>query len=522
MEGRNHLVPSVMVIGLIVATFACVVALHARRSPFYDETWVVEYAGAPTAVDGLAMTIQNHRPVSLGYLMMMRAVASVADTPLWLYRVPSAIFCLVILLLVGWLVMRWCGVWSIGVAGGALLLLLGCPILQRYTTEIKQYIPSAALTLGLVVSVDRWVYHSKRAWAWAWFLLAVASILGSFSAWFAVVGTGVIVFAGWLIQGNRDQIFRTVAFGVGAAALATLVYMGFNRHIAQSGSLATYWAHQYLPRDLSWPAAAWETSVSLFEQAWYRYEVSGAAMVLLACAGWGAWCCRQPIAALATAATVVITLTANMAQLWPLGIRVNLQLILIGHVCLLAGPAVLCGWVTRQWLIGSVDQAKGIQAVSERTNPPDSPLRVRMPTKAQWLSVLLVLALAVGVIRESRNADYEVAAVGELLNELATMAGPNDLVVLSPTAYVNYQLTNVRIEGDIRRGPWLAGERGLQRYLYLAHSLRHKSGRALFAVGHWNPPMRQHWEQLSQALSTQGRFTKVWSGHMVAIYALEP
>lgn len=542
-------VPLVAIIALVVVTTGVVALSHAGRAAFYDEAWVIGFARAQTLAEGLAQAYNDRQPIAVGYLAFMHGLAELAGGRMWAYRLVSAGFMLAMVLAAGAMAGRWARYSALGFA--AALLLLACPLLQRYATEIKQYLPAAALSVGLILAADRWVNpgcgreescqhgEGKRCGrgAWVWFVLALAGVMVSFAAWFAVAGTGAVVFAVWLWRRDRAQIITTVVVGLMVMIAAAAVHLLFNRHISGSNVLADYWGDLFLPRDMSWPVAAWHMGAGLFEQAWYRYTVPGPWLMGLSITGWVVWCVRQPMAGAAAGATVGVTLLANTLGLWPMGVRVNLPLVVIAHLCLMAGPLVILGGLIHRWLPGLelISESRGV--VRPGASAPDSSSadashvegaggrssRNTVGRSVWWLgglSMAIGVVLAVGVVKETRGADYEVAAVGNLLEVLSQRSKPGDVVLMTPAVSVNHQMRGGAIAGTIHAMPW-PDERSVLKS-YLPRIERAGVARVWLASGHHNAPMHEVWRGLSQALSRRGRLERVWEGRLVALYEFQP
>lgn len=496
-----------------------VAAFHVGRSAFYDEAWVVQFARSSTLRESLGWAIRDRQPVAAGYLAVMHLLAKVTDEHLWLFRMPSVAAAAMVLLMTGWLAGRWCRVPALGWA--ACLFLLACPLFQRYATEIKQYLPAAAISVGLLIAADQWASTRRGMIGVAWLALAVMGLLLAFSTWFAVAGTGITLFVVWAYRRDRSRIAQTVAFGAVVAVVGATVHLAFNRHISGSSSLKQYWADQFLPLDWSWPAAAWQMGDGLFEQAWYRYAVPGDLFMALALGGWFAWLWREPVAASAVAAVVGGTLAANLAGIWPLGVRINLTLVVLGHLCVLAGPMVLGGKLVQMWLTPRADREEEGRAERRLLSGEATGLGVRKGYRIlQGLGFAATLVLVVATVHETRGADYEAADVDRLLGELAQRTEPDDLLVMTTAAHVNQTVCGPSLRGTIVPAPW--PEQGRMWALYVPLIRHHQRGKVWFAAGHHNPPMEEKWKELVNALSPHGRIERVWSGKNVALYCFKP
>ena len=534
----------------ITAVLIClvgIVAYHIDRSAFYDEAWVVQFARASTLSESLSLAIHDRQPIAMGYLSVMHTLTYIVDGHLWPYRLPSVVAATAIVLITAWQADRWSRIPGLGWGWLACLFLLACPLFQRYATEIKQYLPAAAVSLGLVVATECWTNHPSRIAVWSWFFLAIAAVVTAFATWFTLAGTGMVLFLTWvlriywnriaiqpssvqpedvhkvnLLSCYKIQIRLTVMIGLAILVLAAFVHLGFNRHLSGSSVLQEYWADQFLPNDLSWPIAAWHMGANLFEQAWYRYTVPGQLMMALAVAGWLAWLWRQPVAAWAVMATVGVTLAANTAGLWPLGIRINLTLVVLAHLCVLAGPTVILGWIFYQWLqsCSIEDQLNTKIDTIAGQSPSQELVHPKTRNLAQWLGLAATLMLVTATLYETQGADYETANVGGLIQELARHSAPDDLILMTTAAFVNREVTKTQLGVDPVLAPW--PQEGAMTRLYLPLIQQHQRGRVWFAAGHHNASLETKWNELGQALSPYGRFEKYWSGKNTALYCFEP
>lgn len=489
-----------MLTAVVVLTLVAV--WHADRSAWYDEAWVIEYLDAPTPLATLDLCVANHRPMAWGYAWMMWPVGHTAGDALWAYRVPSALFAALLALATGILVLQWSEVRALGVV--AVIFLLSSPFLQRYATEIKQYMPEAALSVTLILLTQWWSRCGRRAAAIAWLIVALLTLLLTFSGWFVVAACGLVIALRWLRPLRKSQLVTTLIFGAIIAALAAALHLGYSRHIA-TGSFEASWAEEFVPFDRHWPGAIFNRLVEMQRRAWVSYDIPAKAMIASAAVGWLVWLRRQPVAALAAGLSIGITLAANVAGVWPLGIgaraRVNLPLIVLLNLCMLALPLGLIGFLT--------------DALRRRV--PDTP---RPRLVMEWAGFVLCLLLAAFVLRESSAADYEVAQVRLLLREVAQQARGEDLVILEETSAVQLRFDGPAVPGRVLRAPWPAPETVLTDYMPLATQPGYS--RVWLAAGHHNDALASTWQSLGEALSTRGRWRQVWQGRLVALYLFEP
>ena len=500
-------------VAVVMATTLFVIVWHADRSLWNDEVWIIDAASQPTYSQALSAAKDARVTVSPGYLAVSHVCAGWSQGRPWMFRIPPAIFGVGLLVGMAILLARLTGNLSLGIA--AVLIFLASPMIQRYLTEAKQYTAAAMFTVGLIVCADWWVRSRRMTAGIMWLIIALLAVVMSFAAWFTVAGTGLVVWVSWLVKKERIRFIQTTGYGVLIAGLAAVVYLGFVRPISSrvSQEFATYWSDAYLPLDGSWPTGAWEIGNEILRQAWYLYAVPTWAMLLLAGVGWIVWYRRQRIAAIAALATVSITILASTLHIWPLGARINIPLLAILHLSMLAGLLGMLGRAINK----KSSRAKSNKTIFEREPVDRGDV---MPVRVDLAALLLAGVLAIGIIVESSGADYEVAAVDQLLDEVAAQAEQHDLVLLDWTASINQRLLPRAIQGTIGVAAWPDVDKVVDE---TQRSIDGWSGRYVFiAVGHHNAELVVGWEVLGKALSEYGRFEKVWAGKLAALYRFEP
>lgn len=498
---------------MVAATAVFIIAWHADRSLWNDEVWFIDAAMEPTLAQSLTQAIDSRLSISPGYLALSRLTVSWAQDRPWVCRIPPALFGLGLLTCVGHILGRLAGNRAVGYA--MVLAILACPLIQRYLTEAKQYMSEASLAIGLILIADWWVRSGRLLAGVVWLVTALAAVFLSFSAWFAVAGSGIVLGIYWLKNKDWVRMLQIAGFSSVAATAAAVIYVFYSRPIAsrQGDEFASYWSDRYLPLDASWPFHAWQIGNTMLEKAWYLYSVPTGILLIVAAVGWLLWRRQMPIAAWAAFATTTVTAAASTLQIWPLEARINLPLLAIIHLSLLSGLVIALGWLIEK-LSGAMadDGDKGTGKASAGS-----------PVRRFWASglpaLLAAIVLATGIIIESSQADYEVAAVDQLLNEVALQANENDLVLLGWTASINQRLKPRSIRGTVRAAPWPRVETVVEETREVMDDW---SGRYVYIVsGHHNAELRAGWEVLGQSLSHHGDFKIVWTGKMVAIYRYE-
>ncbi len=516
MENFFRAYASWLTAGVVIVAAVSVAALHGGRSLWNDEVWIIDVAAEPTLSASFSRAIDIRLSASPGYLTLTRLVSGLAEGRPWAYRVPPAVFGVAMLITAGWVLGQWVGSRSVGMVGA--LILLASPLMQRYLTEAKQYMIATAISIGLVAATQWWAQSRHRKAMTVWLGLAAAGVLMSFSAWYAVAGTGLVLWLVWLFRGDRVRLIQTTLCGVALMGLAAMVYFAYARPIAnrQSQEFATYWGDSYPTLGWSWPVETWQILATQMEKTWYLYSVPGSFLLLCAIIGWGVWCRWQPVGALAGLAAVAATVAASTLRLWPLEARINLPTLLILHLSMLALPLSFVRWMlSRQ--AADQDSPVGAQAGATPTPGHHRPRSVMVD--------LAALCAAVGIasltLFESSRADYEVAKVVQLLDEVAKQADPamGDLVLLDWTPWVNHRLLPRPIQAPVRLAPWPDTTKVVAGF---DQAVGDWSGRYVFvAAGHHNAELARGWGVLAEALSTRGQFEMVWAGRLVALYRFE-
>jgi hypothetical protein len=497
--------------GMAVLVLLLVTLWHMDRSAWYDEAWVVDYLSRPTPAATLRQCVQTHRPAAVGYVLAMWPIAHLPVQSLELFRLPTAVATVLLLVAAASLGRAWSGLRTAGWL--AAVFLLACPLLQRYVTEVKQYATEATLTVCLIAATQWWATTRRWPAAATWLALALLCLVGTFSAWFAVAACGLTIFACWLRPIDKRQIVVTLAFGAIIAAVAAAVHLGFNRHIAGSGQVQDSWAREFIPLSADYPRQVWIRLAQMLQRGWYTLGFPEQAVLGVGALGWLVWLRRQPVSAAAAALTVAITVAANAAGVWPLGlgarVRINLPLLTLLNLCLLALPLGVLGMLINR---------RCAPASSAEPNAAGA-TPIARTCKLEWVGLAMVTLLAAWALRESRQADYEVAQARELLRRAAQAATPADRVVLEETTDLNRRYMDLAIPGDVVVGAW-PGTDILRDYLPLA--LKPGAPRVYFLAGHHNEALQEHWKTLMAALQKHGQTQQAWTGRLVALYVFTP
>ena len=502
VASRPAWVPGVAVVLITSACVAFVAWRQASRPAWNDEAWVVDYASRPTAGRALHDTLAARQPAAPGYQVMLHAVARLDGGRLWEFRLPSAAAALILVLSAGCLVGRCCG--HYGVGSGIALLLLVSPLFQRYAGEIKQYLLEAALSLLLLVLLEAWLSTRRQAAGWAWFAVAMLTVLTTFAGWFAIAASVVVLGVAWVHRKHGPAIRQLALMSAGLGIVAPVVYWSFLRPVAAAPLLQDFWSDSFLPHNGTLPRSLWDLGNSYFGQAWYLYPrvMHPALLVPAAGLGWVIWCRRAPATAVAAGLTVVLTLLAGIAHRWPDGVRINLPVVAILHVSILVGGAVVVAGVL-DWC-------------AVRRLPGTATDAVR---RAPWLAlagVAVALGAAVLVVHVARQADFEVAAVDRLLDRLGAEDQPGQVVFADQAAYVNLSFRRPALAAKVIEIVGLPpGDLEAQ-----AAALRAPDCAALplVAIGHHNAATAEYWAPFRSTPGGSGLIEPIWSDHLVALY----
>jgi hypothetical protein len=522
---RRQYLAALVVLVIVVTGVVVVAYRQAGRLAWNDEAWVIDYASRPTVPGALHAVLAAGQPISPGYLLLVHELTRFdgqRQRP-WEYRVPSAVAALVLLISAGILAGRCARSYALG--QGAVLFLLASPLLQRYTGEVKQYLPEAALGLLLLVLQGVWLRSPRGAgaagavgplrlthptWAtccggvaaWAWFAVALVTVLTTFAGWFAVVASGLALAAASLHRSDRARLRLLVPMGAVLGVTALVLYGAFLHHLAGAPVLQESWSNSFLPHDLSLPRKLWAVGVQFCDESWYLYRAPAALMLIAAGLGWLVWCRRDPAAALTAALIVAITFLAGIAHRWPTGSRINLTLIVILHLSIVAGLA---------GILGSLLARREPQPAV----PPAGPARRRMPSPG-LAGVMLALAATGLIVYVNRETDFTVAAVDRLLDRLAAEVRPGQVVLADQAACVDLWFRRPALPATVIE---VVSEPPAN--LEALTAARLGPGPAplpLLAVGHYNAATAGYWQPFLAGPGGCGLIEPIWHDHLVTLF----
>jgi hypothetical protein len=168
-------------------------------------------------------------------------------------------------------------------------------------------------------------------------------------------------------------------------------------------------------------------------------------------------------------ATAAATLAANLSGLWPMGTRINLPLLVLGHLGLINGTLSLVG---------------------------------------------------AGLIQcQMRRADFEGADMGALFAQFDARRGRDELVLLDAATWLNH-----RRGGSVAEPTALMPPPDPRRVAQDFDPLLAMAGRGdlLIAIGHHNEYHAAVMDQFAGAASSRGSLELAWSGRMVALDRFPP
>lgn len=506
MRSQSLMLKHIVAAATVAIVTIIVLAPHMQRSAFYDEAWMIDAAYEPDATSSLAMIIDTKQPLAPGYLMAMRLAKPFDEGGTWPYRVPAMLATVVLIIAMGVALTPIAG--RVELAYLAALTLLACPMVQRYGTEIKQYIVTAATAILLMVASAAWCAapRGSKGAAWAWFIAAIIALLFTFGGWFMVAASGLVVGLVLIKQRAGEQVVRAIAMGAALLSLMAVLHLGFNRHISGSSVLTGYWKDYFTTFDANWPATMLHQLEGFLGVMWYRYSLPARVTLAIAGLGWIVWFIRHRRMASIAAVMMLAPMLANAAKLWPLGPRLNLHFAALLHFAILVLPlSVVSLWIARRRPLDEVD-------VTSSTP--------RSPVLATVLFIAMAAALGFGLQYESRGADFEVAELGNLQLKLSEMATDDHVVALTPAAANAQRLQPADIAGTIRAMPWPSDSSIRTNYFALVTMNREK--RILFGIGHDQKSIAVLIERLGEMVAKYGKLNRTWSDRFVAIYEFTP
>ena len=221
----------------------------------------------------------------------------------------------------------------------ALALFAFNPRLIYYSSEVKQYILDAAVTILLLWLAAPVFGPSPRKKDFAWLALAgCLSLWFSHPALFVLAGMGFALFV--ITLQRRDYSSLWLVLGTGILWLVTIagLYFLILKDLSQNTYMKEYWLGAFLPVP-PWSDAGWFIRI-LNENIGIQFGIPYGDFVVffLMLVGWVMLWFHQRSYALAVAGIALVTLVASGLQLYPIFERMILFLVPVG--LLLLGKAV--------------------------------------------------------------------------------------------------------------------------------------------------------------------------------------
>lgn len=221
----------------------------------------------------------------------------------------------------------------------ALALFAFNPRLVYYSSEVKQYIVDAAVTIALLLIAAPLFDPSPRKKEVAWLTLAgLLALWFSHPALFVLAGIGLTLLI--LALQRRDLVALRGFLGMGTLWLLNLglLYFLILKDLNQNAYMREYWQGAFLPLP-PWSDPGWLLR-NLNENIGIQFGMPYGILLVfvLMLAGWAVLFRDRRSYALAFAWILLVTLTASALQLYPVFERMILFLVPLG--LLLLGKAV--------------------------------------------------------------------------------------------------------------------------------------------------------------------------------------
>ncbi|RPI92504.1 MAG: hypothetical protein EHM40_12820 [Chloroflexi bacterium] len=217
----------------------------------------------------------------------------------------------------------------------ALALFALNPRLVYYSSEVKQYIVDAAVTIALLLVAAPLFEASPRKKDFAWLALAgVVALWFSHPALFVLAGIGLALVIVYLRR--RDISSLRFAIGMGILWLLNigLLYALILQDLSRNAYMREYWAGAFLPMP-PWSDPGWFLR-NLNENIGIQFGMPSAVLLVFALMllGWVLLSLRKREDALAFASILLVTLAASALGLYPVFERMILFLVPLGLLLL--------------------------------------------------------------------------------------------------------------------------------------------------------------------------------------------
>jgi hypothetical protein len=220
------------------------------------------------------------------------------------------------------------------------------PRLVYYSSEVKQYIVDAAVTVALLLIAAPLFGTSPRKRDFAW--LAAAGVIAlwfSHPALFVLAGLGIALLIVYLLQRDFSRIRTVLDLGMLWLLNIGFLYFLILADISRNAYMREYWRGAFLPVP-PWSDPGWFMK-SIDENIGVQFGSPYAPLLVFALmlAGWVVLLFQNRNYRIAFASIFLVTLTASAFELYPVFERMILFLVPIGLILL--GKAVeglYLGW----------------------------------------------------------------------------------------------------------------------------------------------------------------------------------
>jgi hypothetical protein len=208
------------------------------------------------------------------------------------------------------------------------------PQLVYYTSESKQYIVDAAVTLGLLVLAIP-IFQSQMHRR-SFLVLGLAGIFAlwfSHPALFALAGIGITLLIHFLRARDYPNLRVTLIAGLLWLLNLAVLYFISLRGLSRNDYLANYWMEGFMPLP-PWSNLNWLSELIIYQ---FDIRLIPLLVLIIIPAGWFVLFREQRSIALAIAFTALFAFSASALRLYPVSGRLSLFLIPLG-ILLLGKP----------------------------------------------------------------------------------------------------------------------------------------------------------------------------------------
>lgn len=493
-DAWTFLAAAVAIVALAVSVWP-----HIDRPIWADEAWMVHAAHESTTIETLGRMTEWKMPGAVGYVAVLKGSVELFPGQIAPMRMISLISAAVVIIMIGVWLGRLVQQPTVGMALAT--TLVASYAFQRFSTEIKQYMLAAALSLCLIEAMQQWLRFGSRRAAGCWFGLALLGVLFTYAVWFAIAATVGVAGIWFLYRKDWTQVRRLTLLAGGVMVVALVIHLQYNANIA-SGSANL---NRYLPggvdKGVSIPTRMHMAADAALGVFWGQHPLERSLpLALLVPVGFAIWLWRQPVTALLSFAMVAVAVAANAVGKWALWLRMNLPIMAMIHLCLLAMPIAVV------LLVFSIKRRR--KSSDESTPPP------LMPT---WVAPAgLVLAIAFGFfgVYESRTNGYQPHAVEKLLLAVADDALASDLVILDIATVANQHYVANSFATRTLLVHW-PSDHSL-RFLRSIHQ------RTLITVSLHNHSSMDSFARLKEQVADRGELKLAKQLHMAALFEYVP